>query len=297
MATETKQAKKKSKARAKGRPQSRKAAKSKAKIADSADRHRLYELSVQCVEAEIDFVEETYQALRGKKARVLREDFCGTGNSSCEWVRRRKENIAYGVDLDEEVLAWGEANRVGKLKPEQRERVHLVNGNVLGGGTPAADVILAMNFSYWIFKTRNDLRRYFRAARKNLKRDGLFILDFYGGSDSMKEMRERRKIDAGKGRSFTYIWDQRRFDPISGDLECRIHFAFSDGSKLKDAFTYHWRLWTMPEVRELLLEAGFRRATVYWEGTDEDNEGSGEYEPAVRGEADPAWISYLVAEK
>ncbi|MBL0920610.1 MAG: class I SAM-dependent methyltransferase [Phycisphaerales bacterium] len=266
-------------------------------MASRADRHRLYELSVQCVEAEIDFVDETYRKLRGRRARLLREDFCGTGNSSCEWVRRRRDNEAYGVDLDAEVLAWGGANRVGALKPEQRERVHLLRGNVLHGGAPPVDVLLAMNFSYWIFKTRNDLRRYFRAARKNLRRDGLFILDFYGGSDTMKEMRERRAIKGGPGGSFTYIWDQNRYDPISGDLLCHIHFAFKDRSRLEKAFTYEWRLWTMPEVRELLEEAGFRKVTVYWEGTDEDGEGDGEYTPAQRGEADPAWISYVVAEK
>ena len=41
-----------------------------ARMAATADRHRLYELSVQCVEAEIDFVDETYRALRGRKARL-----------------------------------------------------------------------------------------------------------------------------------------------------------------------------------------------------------------------------------
>lgn len=284
------------KPRAKARPSARKA--KQARMAATADRHRLYELSVQCVEAEIDFVDETYRALRGRKARVLREDFCGTGNSSCEWVRRRRDNVAYGVDLDAEVLAWGRENRVGELKPDQRERVQLLEGNVLGAGTPPADVLLAMNFSYWIFKTRNDMRRYFRAARKNLRRDGLFILDFYGGSDSMKEMRERRPIKGPRGLKFTYIWDQNRYDPISGDLLCHIHFAFPDGSKMEKAFSYQWRLWTMPEIKELLEEAGFRRVTVYWEGTDEKTgEGDGEYTPAARGEADPAWISYVVAEK
>ena len=286
------------KPRAKARPRARTRKAKQARMAATADRHRLYELSVQCVEAEIDFVDETYRKLRGRKARVLREDFCGTGNSSCEWVRRRRDNIAYGVDLDSEVLGWGRENRVGALKPDQRERVHLIEGNVLGAGTPAADVLLAMNFSYWIFKTRNDMRRYFRAARKNLKRDGLFILDFYGGSDSMKEMRERRPIKGPRGQNFTYIWDQNRYDPISGDLLCHIHFAFPDGSKMEKAFSYEWRLWTMPEINELLLEAGFRKVTVYWEGTDEKTgEGDGEYTPAARGEADPAWISYVVAEK
>ena len=61
---------------------------------------------------------------------------------------------------------------------------------------------------------------------------------------------------------------------------CHIHFSFPDGSKIKKAFTYDWRLWTLPEIRELLLEAGFQRATVYWEGTNEETEeGDGEFTP------------------
>jgi hypothetical protein len=80
-------------------------------------------------------------------------------------------------------------------------------------------------------------------------------------------------------------------------VRCHIHFKFPDGSKIKKAFTYEWRLWTAPELRELLLEAGFSKATVYWEGEDEDGEGNGEFTPDEKGVADYAWIAYVVAEK
>jgi hypothetical protein len=47
----------------------------------------------------------------------------------------------------------------------------------------------------------------------------------------------------------------------------------------------------------MLTEAGFK-ATVYWEGTDEDtDEGNGIFVPATEGEADAGWIAYIVAEK
>ena len=92
---------------AKNKPNSNKS-RGKAKLADQADRHELYEAAVQGVESEIDFVEKEFLALRGRRAHSLREDFCGTGNSSCEWVRRRVGNHAIGVDLDDSVLAWGQ---------------------------------------------------------------------------------------------------------------------------------------------------------------------------------------------
>ena len=94
-----------------------------------------------------------------------------------------------------------------------------------------------------------------------------------------------------------FIWDQKSYDPITGDIRCHIHFSFPDRTKLKRAFTYDWRLWSLPEIREVLLEAGFVRVTVYWEGTDEEtDEGNGEFTPAEHGEADDAFIAYIVAE-
>jgi hypothetical protein len=81
-------------------------------------------------------------------------------------------------------------------------------------------------------------------------------------------------------------------------MRCHIHFKFPDGSRLKRAFSYEWRLWTLPELRDLLDEVGFSRTTVYWEGTDEETgEGNGIYEPAESGAADAGWICYLAAEK
>jgi arylsulfatase A-like enzyme len=54
---------------------------------------------------------------------------------------------------------------------------------------------------------------------------------------------------------------------------------------------------SLTTLAELLAEAGFRNSTVYWEGSDEDGEGNDEYSPVERGDADPAWIAYIVAER
>jgi cyclopropane fatty-acyl-phospholipid synthase-like methyltransferase len=163
-------------------------------MAAKADRHALYEDSVQCVEAEIDFVDDTFKSLRKRKATLLREDFSGTANTSCEWVRRRKRNRAIAVDLDRDVQAWGKKHHVAKLG-KARDRITLLNENVLDVKTEPVDVVLAMNFSYWLFKERDQLRRYFQNVREGLVEDGVFFLDAYGGSEAYKEMRERTKYD------------------------------------------------------------------------------------------------------
>jgi len=71
--------------------------------------------SVQCAETEVDFVEETFRQLRGRRARSRREDFCGTAKVGCEWVRRGRGRTAIGVDRDPVVLAWGRQHNVAAL--------------------------------------------------------------------------------------------------------------------------------------------------------------------------------------
>ena len=268
--------------------------KSHAPMAATADRHVCYQKSVQCVEAEIDFVDETFKELRGRNAVLLREDFCGTANTSSEWVKRRRTNRAIGVDLDGPTLDWGRENNLASLTEAQRSRVTLLQENVMTVDAEPVDCVLAMNFSYFIFQERAQMIAYYKSVRESLIDGGIFFLDCFGGYESFKECTDEREIDD----ELTYVWDQHRYDPITGEMDCFIHFHFSDGSKMRKAFTYTWRMWTLPEIREMLTEAGFKNVTVYWEGTEEGtDEGDGNFEPAEEGEADPAWICYVVAEK
>ncbi len=264
-------------------------------LAEQADRHELYELSVQCAEAEVDFVSETFETLRDRPARLLREDFCGTANVCCEWVRRHERNRAIGVDLDAEVLSWGRARNLSALGKEQARRISLIQADVLEVKTEAADIISAMNFSYWLFKTRPQLKRYFQAAHRSLKEDGILFLDAYGGYDSFREIEEEREVETDFGK-VTYVWEQASFNPINHDLTCHIRFHFEDGSSLAPAFSYHWRLWTLPEIRDLLEECGFK-VTVYWQGWDEEGEPDGDFYPATEADADAGWVAYITAEK
>lgn len=266
------------------------------RIAELADRHRLYEIAVQSPEAEVDFVDRTYRRLRGRSARWLREDFCGTAAVSCAWVRRRKLNRALGVDLDPEVLDWGRRNTLSALTPGQRQRLELLERNVLAVHSRPMDIVLALNFSYWLLSGRQVLRNYFEQVRGALAPDGIFFLDAYGGYDSYRVMSEERPLEDPDLGPFTYVWEQAAYEPVSGRLVCHIHFAFPDGSRLERAFSYDWRLWSLPEIRELLAEAGFSRVTVYWQGWDADGNPDGRFVPVETGEPDAGWIAYLTAE-
>ena len=262
--------------------------------AATADRHELYELSVQEPEAEVDLVDQIWREQRNRKCFSVREDFCGTAAVCMEWVKRRTKNRAIGVDLDAEVLDWGRGRMNERLDESQRDRITLLQEDVRTVKTPEpVDSILAMNFSYYCFDNRDALRSYFEHARTGLVDDGIFLLDAYGGSDSFLEIEEDRHLDG-----FTYTWHQARYNPITGRAVNHIHFHFPDGTSMKKAFSYRWRLWTLPEIREQVGEAGFREVVVYWEGTDEEtDEGNGEWEVATEGEACPGWVAYIAALK
>jgi SAM-dependent methyltransferase len=275
-------------------------------LADLADRHLLYQHAVQNPRAEVTFIDRTYRLLRGRSARWLREDFCGTAAVCCEWVRRRKSNRAWGVDLDAEVLDWGRRHNLAALPDDQRARVHLLEQDVmaidnraLDAGPlnlPPPDLVLAMNFSYWLLAGRAALRGYFERVRAALGPEGVFFLDAYGGYDAHRLILEERPIHDPKLGRYTYQWEQARYDPISGRLVCHIHFTFADGSRLERAFSYDWRLWSLPEIREILTEAGFSRVLVYWQGWDAQGNPDGRFEPVESGEPDAGWIAYLSAE-
>jgi len=261
-------------------------------MAERADRHELYEASVQNVEEECEFVRDRFREIRGRTALSFREDFCGTASAACQWVRQGSGHTAIGVDIDSAVLDWGRKHRLNGLTDEQRDRLTLIESDVLGVKAERVDVVGAFNFSYFLFKKRTVMLNYFRSVYDALNEDGIFFLDAFGGYEAFEEMKEKTKYEG-----FSYIWHQAKYYPVTGELLCHIHFKFPDGSRIKKAFTYDWRLWTLPEILELLDEAGFRKSTVYWEGTDEDGEGDGVFTPEEKGEADAGWITYLVAEK
>lgn len=266
----------------------------KSRMSTNADKHLLYQQSVQEPVADVYFLRRAYKQTFNKKPVILREDFCGTAAVCAEWVRKAKDAQAYGVDLDQPTLDWGKTHNVGTLTEEQQERVHLLNGDVRTAETPKADVIAAENFSYCIFKTRDSLRAYFKAVYENLSDQGILVCDLFGGYESIEDERQEET----EHDDFTYVWDQAKFNPITHDAVFHIHFKFPDNSRIQRAFTYEWRLWTIPEVRELMIEAGFDRADVYWEESDDKSgEGTGKFIKTDDGESDPAWIAYIVGVK
>lgn len=233
-------------------------------LAKKADKHILYERSVQCTESAIDTIDLIYKNTKNTKPLRLREDFCGTAKLCADWVLSDKKREAIGVDLHVPTLEWASKHNIFPLPSDAQNRIKLTECDVLSCNEKNLDVIVAFNFSYWIFKERETVKQYFKQALKCIKKGGLFLLDIYGGPDSQFVMEE-----AADHGDFTYVWDQSYMDPINNHIICHIHFRFPDNSMLEKAFSYDWRLWSMPELRDILYEAGFSKVETWWDCEDD----------------------------
>lgn len=265
---------------------------SKKKSARPFDKYDYYRRAVQSPDTDVVFLRDVYRECRGRAPESMREDFCGTFALSCEWVKLSPRHIGVGVDLDPEPLAYGRERNLTQLSPAQRDRLTILQGNVLDPQLPPVDLVAAMNFSYFIFKNRGQMLGYFKNVHRTLKSDGVLVQDLFGGSLCYDANEEKTKH-----KDFTYYWDQKSFDPATNYAQFAIHFKPEGGKKIPDVFTYDWRMWSIPELKEILKEAGFRRTHLYWEGTTKSGGGDGKFKRVERGESCLSWIAYLVSEK
>lgn len=253
--------------------------------AAGSDNHHLYELAVQSTDASIEVIDDVYKSNHKQLPVSLREDFCGTGKLCADWVRSRKNRTAVGLDIDGPTLAWGHEHNIAPLAAAKR-RVELLERNVLKSTKRTFDVIGAFNFSYCIFRERVVLKKYLAGALRALNPGGVFMLDLYGGPDSQYELEETTEREG-----FDYMWEQEYFDPINNFTRCHINFKFFDGTKIKRAFTYEWRLWSLPELRDLMMEVGFNRVDAWWDCDDDI------LRPMESTENLESWVAYIAAWK
>ncbi len=268
--------------------------------AEQAELHVMYQYAVQAPENDIEFFDKVYKELRGKTPLSMKEDFCGTSYLSVEWCKSDPQRTAVGVDLCKDTLEWGRKRNIEPAGTDVAGRIQLINDDVCNVTEPKVDITCGLNFSFCIFKTRDALRHYFETAHAGLNEGGLLVLDMFGGTecqDILEEETEMDEVDA------TYIWEHAKFNPITNEILCHIHFEFPDGSRMDKAFSYDWRLWSLPELRELLEEAGFSKVRIYWEefvdsdDDDDELEGTGEFHESHEEENQESWQAYIVAEK
>ena len=264
---------------------------SHAKALSRDEKYRLYEASVQNPEADINFINKVYKKTFKRKPITIREDFCGTGTMACEWVKQSSEHLAYGIDLDIEPISYGLDHHYIPMTDDQQKRMSYIKGNVLENYDFRTDVIVAFNFSYFLFKKRSDLLNYFKSVRKHLGNESMFFLDLFGGTDARKEIEE-----SNKHKNHTYFWECSSYNPLTAECLYYIHFKKHDTQvKYEKVFTYDWRMWDAKEIQDVLIDAGFSNIQIFWEGEDENGDGDGNFKAATKADNCESWVTYITA--
>lgn len=264
----------------------------------SYSKYELYEASVQDSKDELKFFQRAYVNEFGKKPISLREDFCSTFLNSLTWIKMGKDHTSYGVDMNPEPLEYGTKNHLSKLKPEDQVRLTLFNENVLTVKTPSVDLITVSNFSICFLKTRQQMLDYFKSCFHTLHPEGMMIFDLLGGQELPDEQEDKRAFKLPDGTKAYYFWEHAGYNPITHDAKFYIHYQIKGQKKMNRVFSYDWRMWSLPEFKDILMEAGFRKVDVYWEGDDPDSqEGNGIFRKATKAESCPIWLAYMVGIK
>lgn len=234
------------------------------------DRHECYELCVQSPRHVVSLL----RAIHANSPTVLREDFCGSAAVARRWCEEAhaqgESGSAIGVDLDAECLA-----RAQRLAADIRDRLTLTQADVLDERSPItpADIVFVGNFSIGYIHTRPQLVRYLARCKRHLDLGqggfggGVFVCDTYGGASAFKlGGLERRHPSRGR-EIIRYSWQHEAADPMTGMVRNSISFRVElEGDiveELPRAFVYEWRLWSIAELRDAMLEAGFRSTQVY----------------------------------
>jgi hypothetical protein len=253
------------------------------------DTYDLYERCVTNPSALCAFLQAVHG---GHQSLTLREDFSGSGALSRAWGLSFGKAIA--VDIDPEPLTRCDGSPGVTTKADD---VMLCAAK--------ADIIAATNFPLGYWHTRDALTAYLRKSRSRLHPSGIFAADTYGGSDSFHSLKHTQTL-RHDGAKIEYIWEQRSANPSTGRVLNALHFrVWAKGAKrakvYRDAFVYDWRLWSIPELRDALLEAGFASVEVYDRlGDALDSDGRVYVRPLddqAGEELDDPFVVYLVARK
>jgi hypothetical protein len=237
------------------------------------DRFDCYELCVQSPRHVVSML----RAIHAGEPLVLREDFSGTAAVARRWctegLTRRDTSRALGTDLDQASLERALARA---REDHIEDRLRLLHTDAITcppGHDDAADIIWVGNFSIGYCHTRPQLLAYLRHSRDRLSRGQagfggcIFACDTYGGSKQWS-LGSLERTHMGRGpETIKYHWQHEHADPTTGMVTNSISFrVIIDGelrAEFPRAFVYHWRLWSIAELREAMLEAGFSHTEVY----------------------------------
>ncbi len=262
----------------------------------------LYELCVQNTRV----LAPLLRAIHGGTPRILHEDFCGSAALSRAWVSGSPGGRALATDRDPLPLAHARRAPGGRARALRLRRADVLAAPPAPRPHTPADVIFVGNFSIGEIHARAGLVGYLRACRARLARvpvPGVFVCDTYGGTSAWRTggVQRLHPVPGDTRTRIRYTWQQRAANPLTGVVENALHFRVERAGVVvaehTDAFVYRWRLWTLAELRDAMLEAGFRTVQVYGQVPDAADGDGNAYALPITDAADLGdnWIVCVAA--
>ena len=194
---------------------------------------------------------------------------CGTGRITMALAQMGKR--VTGLDISEKMLERAALKR-GALHTEERERVHLVQGDMTHFelGEKFRLILIPFRPFQHLLEVRQQMD-CLSCARKHLARDGRLVLDvFQTDPERMHDpvhMRETPLVDykTGDGRQVRISERVAAFHRAAqiNDVEMIYSVTHPDGRKERMVFAWPLRYFFRYEVKHLLAHCGFRAATEY----------------------------------
>ncbi|CAM8897958.1 unnamed protein product [Rhodiola kirilowii] len=285
---------------------------------DLPSKFSLYQQSVQSPKGDISYLLKFFLMYVGGRVPLhFQEDFCGTALLSTEWIRNDTRRTAIGLDLDLEALEWCLENNVSKIGSDGYSRISLFHGNVL---QPGESVLLKCR----IRELMSDIK--LQSLQDDAKPDSVDSSIQMNSNMATDEKFQKNSLLLPardiicafnysccclhkRGELVTYfrhyIWEQEEFDIVQRKTRISLHFHLKkQQKKIRHAFSYSWRLWSLPEIKDCMEEAGFQ-SVHFWmrQMPDTENskitEGFGvgrdlKYEEVTKFEQQDAWNAYIV---
>ena len=203
----------------------------------------------------------------GIMTRLLREDgFRMTGVDLSEEmleIAKEKEHVAATVEKGQiksaaeknQTEAFLDEDAINYLHMDMRELVLPEKQDVIFGICDSMNYLLSVD----------DLAKCFKAVRDNLKDGGIIIFDLKTDYFYRYMLADRTFSEKMKG--FSYVW-KNRYDEETKIHTYLLYIRHKDGKKIVEEKEIHrQRAFSAEEIKEAALQAGFKKAAVFGEGS------------------------------
>ncbi|KAL6511031.1 hypothetical protein OROGR_022155 [Orobanche gracilis] len=235
----------------------------------------------------------------GRVPLHLQEDFCGTALLSVEWLHGDARRTALGLDLDVEALNWCLENNINRIGADVSNRLSLLHGNVL---QPLESKLVDVNpneiMQNMTLKDSKDDSIHDVKSLNDIHLPARDIVCAFNYSCCCLHNRKElilyfnHALSALSKKGGIFVMDL--YGGTSSEGVLRLQRKFSD-------FT---GLWSLPEIKDCLEEAGFR-SVHFWIRSMPDSEQirctdgfsaarDVKYEEATSFQQQDSWNAYIV---